>query len=176
MPHQPAVDVGGTVGAKWGKSDAADPTCDLLVSPLPLMLTARIRTPICCSKGSWPNVPPCSGVFVTAVAALLSFTFQGDADAMVGAIQAQPWNYLGNDLNAAAAGGNWVVAGLTSGELSDTNGHVVIIVRGNLVNGKYPQLYCGSLKPSIRLPNSSINYPFAPSVRDTVHYGWIALP
>jgi hypothetical protein len=121
--------------------------------------------------------------FVTAVAASLSFTFQGDADSMVGAIQAQPWNYLGNDLNAAAqaataAGvdGQFVVAGLTSGELSDTNGHVVVIVPGDLVNGKYPHLYCGSLKPSIRLQNSSINYAFGPSVRDTVHYGWIALP
>jgi hypothetical protein len=59
--HQPAVDIGRPMGAKWCKSDAGDSTCDPVVSPLPLTLTARLRTPICCSKGSWPNVSPCSG-------------------------------------------------------------------------------------------------------------------
>jgi hypothetical protein len=122
--------------------------------------------------------------FVEAVAGSLGITLTGSADDIVSTIQNSPWNYIGNDLAAAAQAANYaaqnnlVIGGLTSTDLGDTSGHghVVVVVPGALVNGAYPLAYWGSSKPGVARKNAGVNYAFSLPFRDQVKYGWISIP
>ncbi|HTY82637.1 MAG TPA: hypothetical protein VMB19_00385 [Silvibacterium sp.] len=145
-----------------------------------LDVSANIRSVTDECKAAFPMHQFACNDFVTTVSSAFGISLTGIADDIVAAIQASPWNYLGNDMAAAAQAAAFagqdnclVIAGLTAAELQQAHGHVVVITPGELVKGLFPHLYCGSTIPSIRLQDSSINYAFVKSKRDIVHYSWI---
>jgi hypothetical protein len=119
--------------------------------------------------------------FAKAVAGHFGITLEGKADDIVDTIKAAPRNYIGKDLAAAskaadlAGQGKLVIGGLKAEELKDTNGHVVVVVPGDLVNGKYPHAYWGSITSGKAKKNQGVNYAFVAPYRDSVNYGWIEI-
>ena len=119
--------------------------------------------------------------FVKAVASSLGVTLDGNADAIVAEVQGAPWTYIGNDLEAAknaanlAAQDKLVIGGLTSGELAEAHGHVVVVVPASLVNGIYPVAYWGSIAAGRAAKLRGVNYAFQHPFCDSVRYGWIAI-
>jgi len=85
----------------------------------------------------------------------------------------------GDDQNAKAAAdeGKFVIGGLSSGELNDSNGHVVVVVSGPFdpAHNRYPSAYWGKLN-GVGSRNKTINYAFLPPQRDCVRYFVRALP
>jgi hypothetical protein len=121
--------------------------------------------------------------FAKAVAATFGITLTGTANNIVATIQSAPWNYIGNDLAAAAQAASFaaddsklVVGGLTKDDLGDSNGHVVVVVPGALVNGKYPQAYWGSINAGNAAKDQGVNYAFRHPFCDQVKYGWVGIP
>jgi hypothetical protein len=119
--------------------------------------------------------------FAKAVAGSFGITLSGNADSIVGEIQNTPWNYIGNDLAAAkqaadfASQGRLVVGGLTATEIGDTNGHVVVVVPGSLVNGNHPLAYWGSISLGKAAKDKGVNFAFRHPLCDSVRYGWISI-
>src|SRR5690242_13325958 len=96
----------------------------------------------------------CSG-FVKAVAQELGVTIDGQANDIVDAMQKFPWKFAASGADAAlkASIGYLVLGGLKA----SGNGHVVVIVPGVVLDGKYPTAYWGSLN-SVGKKNTTINF------------------
>jgi len=117
--------------------------------------------------------------FGKAVATALGDTTFGPsdlADDMVDDMQnSTDWKPLGDGVAAknAADSGQLVIAGLRSGEHSParTEGHIAVVLTGPLANSKYPTAAWGGADPhNPPQANSSINYAWNASDRDSVHY------
>jgi hypothetical protein len=110
----------------------------------------------------------CSG-FVKAVAADLGVTIDGQANDIVDAMQKFPWKRAASGADAAlkASMGYLVLGGLKAAG----NGHVVVIVPGVVLEGKYPTAYWGSLN-SIGKKNTTINWSWSKPDRDLVQYAY----
>ena len=95
-------------------------------------------------KKHWPNwKSDCSG-FVKAVAVELGYyDLFGQANNIIDQMQKQPWRKLSSGKEAAqqASLGKFVLAG----HKRSPNGHVVVVMPGGPVYGKYPYAYWGSL-------------------------------
>jgi hypothetical protein len=70
-----------------------------------------------------------------------------------------------------ADAGKIVFGGLKSDELNPprNNGHVVVVVSGPLVNGRYPRAYWGVLN-GIGKKDEGVNWAFNANDRDRVDY------
>jgi hypothetical protein len=128
----------------------------------------------------WDSNKENCNYFVRAVAADFSIALDGDADGIVATITGPNWHQESGGAAAAkaAAEGRLVVGGLTSSELGSTNGHVVIVVAGELEHGKYPKAYWTSQNEAIRpkgKEGAGINWSFDKAARDKVHYASIAV-
>lgn len=131
---------------------------------------------VCEDKRQVPaNANDC-GLFVKAVCAEFRVPLTGNADQIMAQIGGPEWTQLGTDgaaAAAAAAAGELVVGGMTSVELGDAHGHVVIVVDGEPSRRRYPVAYWGSLNPAIRDEGgfgTTINFSFSRAVRDQVVY------
>jgi peptidoglycan hydrolase-like protein with peptidoglycan-binding domain len=122
-----------------------------------------------CEKHWEAHKDDCSG-FVKAVATDLNVTLTGQANDIVDQIQKSPWKILkdGKEADSEARAGKFVVAGLKD----DPNGHVVIIVPGELAHDKYPTGYWGHLG-GVGYKNTTINYSWKSTERDKVIYASI---
>lgn len=133
-------------------------------------------TAIC--QAEWPTGQMDCNVFVRAVAARAGVNLTGNANSILSQIQGSGWTSHGQDgvaASDAAASGKLVIAGLTSTELGDDHGHVVVVVAptGPLGHGKYPYAYWGSLNDAIRTDGgkgTTINFSFDKTARDNVRY------
>jgi hypothetical protein len=113
----------------------------------------------------------CSG-FVKAVANELNIPLTGLANDIVDQIQLSPWKVLkdGKEADSEARAGEFVIAGLKDAP----NGHVAIIVPGELAHDKYPTGYWGHLG-SVGYKNTTINYSWNSVERDKVIYASIQI-
>ena len=107
----------------------------------------------------------CSG-FVKAVAGDLGVSLSGLANELVDYWD-KYWVALDDGLAAKfqASQGYFVVAGLKA----NPHGHVVVVVDGPLVRGKYPTAYWGSLG-GVGKKNAGINWAWAKKDLDSVSY------
>jgi hypothetical protein len=121
-----------------------------------------------CEKHWEAHKDDCSG-FVKAVATDFNVTLSGQANDIVDQIQKSPWKILkdGKEADSEARAGKFVIAGLKD----EPNGHVVIIVPGELAQGKYPTGYWGHLG-SVGYKNTTINYSWNSTERDKVIYAY----
>ncbi|AJP59672.2 hypothetical protein UC34_12240 [Pandoraea vervacti] len=117
--------------------------------------------------------------FVRAVASQCGVTLTGDANNIILQIQKGGWEKLDGGVAAsnAAAAGKLVIGGVSSKDLGDGHGHVVIVVpvppNGKLAYDKYPYAYWGSLNEAIRDNGGkgvTLNYSFDSVARDKVIY------
>ena len=125
----------------------------------------------------WPDHKDYCNQFVIAVAQTFGVALSGQADDILEQVSGGDWTSLtdGPAASAAAADGKLVVGGLSSVELNDTHGHVVIVVppTGPLAFGKYPYAYWGSENPAIRDKGgegTTLNWSFSKAVRDRIRY------
>lgn len=140
-----------------------------------ITLVANV-TSICIAE--WPAGQFDCNAFVKAVAAKVGVTLTGDADAILSQVQGPGWTSYGTDgvaASNAAAAGKLVIAGMTSDELGDDHGHVVVVVAptGPLGHDKYPYAYWGSLNSAIRSDGgigTTLNFSFNKTDRDKVRY------
>jgi hypothetical protein len=123
------------------------------------------------------NASQCNN-FVTSVAARFGVPLRGTADQIVAQITDRAnWTQHGNDGKAAseaADNGALAVGGMTSQDLGDAHGHVVIVVKGKPDRDKYPAACWGSLNAGIRPDGAlgkTINFSFSRDDRDNVVYG-----
>jgi hypothetical protein len=103
----------------------------------------------------------------------------GQADTIIELLRraSAGWTHVGNTPGAAALAaqhadaGNIVFGGLKSDELNPprSNGHVVVVVSGPLVNGRYPRAYWGVLNGTGR-KDEGVNWAFNANDRDRVDY------
>jgi hypothetical protein len=114
--------------------------------------------------------------FVIAIAAKFGVILNGIADQIMTQITNGNWTQHGRDgafASRAAADGALVVGGMTSRALGDAHGHVLIVVKGQLANGKYPTAYWGSENALIRpigALGKTVNFSFLPRDRDNDVY------
>lgn len=122
--------------------------------------------------------------FVNAVVQICqpSAMFPGSylADDIVGALSTTPWTALtvGDKASAIshAASGDIVVAGMTSTELSDTHGHVVILQSKTRPADSMPFGSWGTDNSSIKpAENSPISKCFKKTLLPQMHYGYVSL-
>lgn len=123
----------------------------------------------------WDSKKGACNDFVIAVAKDHAVTLTGQADDILTAIKGAGWTAEADGKAAAAAAkaGKLVVGGLTSSDLGDAHGHVVIVVDGTPEHGKYPAAYWGSLNETIREDGNKgigVNWCFSKTVRDKVQY------
>lgn len=126
-------------------------------------------------KTLWDANKAACNDFVIAVAKDHGVTLEGQADDILSAIKDAGWTAEtdGKAAAVAAKAGKLVVGGLTSAELGDAHGHVVIVVDGTPEHGKYPVAYWGSLSEKIREAGGKgigVNWCFSKAARDKVHY------
>lgn len=122
------------------------------------------------------NSDNCSG-FVKAVAKKLGVPIDAtlNADTIVAAISGSPsWSNLasGKDAATKAAAGTFVVAGPKSGDHTPkrTNGHVVVVVSGDLYRETYPKCWCGSIGGAQSQGNKSVGEVWNRQDRENVGY------
>jgi len=122
------------------------------------------------------NKDNCSG-FVKAVAKKLGVPIDetANADGIVDALDgSDSWSKLatGKDAASKAGLGTFVVAGLKSGDHTPArnNGHVVIIVSGDLYKGIYPKCWCGSIGSAQSQGTKSVGEVWSRTDRDSVGY------
>jgi hypothetical protein len=120
--------------------------------------------------------------FAKAIASRFRIKLTGQADDIFSQIQQAPWAPVpGNDLEAAASAarfatqGYLVMGALRSGDLGESHGHVVVVVSGPLVGGRYPLAYWGSIEQGNEGAHRGVNYAFRHPSCDRVRYGWIAI-
>lgn len=120
----------------------------------------------------------CSGFLKAVGAEFLEAVPPGTADAILERLRSDPaWRRLGNTPAAAAAAarrakaGKLVFGGLKGAELNPPrrNGHVVVVVGGPLVNGRYPRAYWGVLNGTGK-KGEGVNWAFNRNDRDRVEY------
>jgi len=102
------------------------------------------------------------------------------ADDIVGALGTPPWTALtvGDKASATshAASGDIVIAGMTSTELSDTHGHVVILHSKIRPADGMPFGSWGTDSSSIKpADNSPISKCFKKTLLPNMHYGYVSL-
>lgn len=118
------------------------------------------------------NQKNCSG-FVRAVAQHLNVALVGKANQIVATISGANWVQLADGIEAKnkADDGWFVVAGQTGQEHDppQQDGHLAVIVKGELKDGKYPTGYWGS-EDGLGAKNASITKSWNPKSRDRVHY------
>lgn len=125
--------------------------------------------------------------FATAVAGDFNVALSGNADAILAHL-ADPnsgWTTIGAgkgvEAEKAAADGKLVIAGLSSSDMGDAHGHVVVVVKGNLAHNKYPIAYWGTINHTDAQGNETdlsknggkgvgLNYSFNRTDRDNVRY------
>ena len=114
----------------------------------------------------------CSG-FVRAVATALGVPLSGNADQIVSGLTGGAWSRVadGKAAKSKAEEGYFVVAGLKgmNHQPPRTNGHVAVVVPGELAHGKYPKAFWGSLG-SVGEAGATLNYSWSPADRDRVVY------
>jgi len=116
----------------------------------------------------------CSGFLKAVGADFLEAVPSGQADAIVESLRAAAgWTHVENGAIAArhADEGKIVFGGLKSDELNPPrdNGHVVVVVSGALVNGRYPKAYWGVLNGTGK-KDEGVNWAFNAKDRDRVDY------
>ena len=116
----------------------------------------------------------CSGFLKAVGADFLEAVPSGQADAILESLRAAAsWTHVENAAIAArhADEGRIVFGGLQSDELNPPrkNGHVVVVVSGPLVNGRYPRAYWGVLNGTGR-KDEGVNWAFNAKDRDRVDY------
>jgi hypothetical protein len=169
----------GDTPGPLGVRDQADPTLPspALASAAPKTVDNATSITKAC-KALWKDNQNDCHEFVIAVASQFKITLTGTADDIMKQIKGPGWTSLGYDgiaASNAAKAGKLVIAGMTSEDLDDDNGHVVVVVAptGALGHKKYPYAYWGSLNPGIR-PNggagTTINFSFDLKHRDKVFY------
>jgi len=131
------------------------------------------------------NKNNCSGL-VKAVAQKLNIPMiNGQADAIMAWLDNDPsWKKIvpakttvGEEAKIKAETGHFVVAGLKSSELSyaSHNGHVVVVVGGDLHRGIYPKCWSGSASDNGRSSgDKSVGHMWRAADRDKVHYYYYA--
>jgi hypothetical protein len=127
-----------------------------------------------CVKNYHAHTGDCSG-FVKAVSADLGVTLSGMANDIVKVLQSGSggWRSIsgGSAALASAKAGKLVVAGMLGSQQAspDAHGHVVVVVSGPMVNGKYPSAYWGSLggPPGYF---RTLNYSWTTQDRDRISY------
>ena len=129
---------------------------------------------LCDEKFKVPlNRASCSH-FVIAVALDLGYPLAGNADAIVKHINKYFYKVdSGAEAARWATQGFLVIAGLQSSECADkktTNGHLAIIVPGELYRGKYPLVWCGSTGEAQSKGTKSVGEVWPKLDRDKVHY------
>lgn len=103
-----------------------------------------------CDKNYEKNKNNCSG-FVKAVAKELGYALpSGNADSIMENLPKNKWERIPDGASAErlAAKGVFVIVGLKSKDhmKEDTHyGHVSVVIKGNLVEGKYPLVWSGSI-------------------------------
>lgn len=151
------------------------------ITPIHDTTATKDITTIC--KQEWTAAKADCNQFVRAVANRVGISLSGNADQILSDITKGQWVDHGTDgvaASVAAQAGHLVIGGLTSTELNDEHGHVVVVVQptGPLGRGKYPYAYWGSLNPAIRDNGGkglTVNYSFIDGVRDKVHYASIVV-
>jgi hypothetical protein len=126
----------------------------------------------------WSDSQTDGNAFVKAVAGGFNVAFTGQADDIMEQIKGPDWTSHDNDgiaASNAAKSGRLVIGGMTSADLGQSRGHVVVVVAptGPLAHGKYPYAYWGSLNPKIRPDGGAgktINYSFDSDHQDQVFY------
>lgn len=125
------------------------------------------------------NKNNCSG-FVKAVAQQLgaSLPATADADGIIDAL-AETWQILSDGPEAArrASVGELVIAGLKSSDHTPprNNGHVAIVVSGELYRHAYPKCWCGSIGAAQSQGEKSVGEVWNHTDRDNVtYYGYQA--
>jgi len=135
-------------------------------------------------EAAWDANKSDCGHFVRAVASSLGvalFDPNDNADGILDKLSVAPgWNPLPDrgTVEADAAAGAFIVAGLRGGELvpPEAHGHVIVVVRGDDINHPgFPMAYWGKLN-GVGQKNSSIRNTFRLAVLDSVHYYAIQLP
>ena len=107
----------------------------------------------------------CSG-FVKAVANEVGIVLSGQANDIVDQIQQIPWKSLATGYEASInAEVGLVIAGLKA----NPNGHVAVVVPGDLAHAKYPVGYWGRLGGGGR-KNTTLNWSWNKTDRDKVFY------
>jgi hypothetical protein len=125
-----------------------------------------------CEANFETNKSDCSG-FVKSVATAFSINLTGQADNIVDQITSSGWTILSDGIDAKnkADDGLFVVAGLKSFDNvpQQRNGHVAIIVSGELAQQKYPTGYWGKYG-GVGEKNKTINWAWNRDSRDKVIY------
>jgi hypothetical protein len=120
-----------------------------------------------CKKHWETHKNDCSG-FAKAVATELGVALTGQANDIVDQIQASPWQTLASGQDAADKTDSALVVG---GLKANPNGHVVVVVPGELNRGKYPVAYWGKLGAEGKQA-TTVNWAWDATDRDKVVYGW----
>lgn len=120
------------------------------------------------------NKSDCSA-FVKSVASSFSISLTGQADDIINQISNSNWTIIKDGLDAKKQAdlGWFVIAGLLGSENvpPQKNGHVAIIVTGQLAQNKYPTGYWGKLNdPDNAGKNKTINWAWNKDSRDKVKY------
>lgn len=119
------------------------------------------------------NSKNCSG-FVKAVAAKLGVALPqtGNADAIIDAIK--DWTQLKSGIEALreAASGKFVLVGLKAAQHKPvaTNGHIAIVVTGEVYHKIYPLVWCGSIGAAQSKGVKSVGEVWKSIDRDKVVY------
>jgi hypothetical protein len=119
------------------------------------------------------NKNNCSG-FVKAVALKMNAKLPEErADGLIDYMK-EKWSSVASALEAKnlAVKGTLVIGGLKSTEQKKlpTEGHVVVIVDGELYHSKYPKCWCGSTGHAQSQGDKSVGEVFATADRDKVAY------
>jgi hypothetical protein len=147
-------------------------------SHYPYLISTADNIITTCENNWDANKSDCNA-FVKSVAKEYGVLLSGVADDIVDTISGAGWEHLGKSgvkAKASADDGNLVIGGL-KGQDHDPprdHGHVVIVVRGSLANGKYPTGYWGSLG-GVGKKNTTLNYAWNAKDRDHVIYGAMAV-
>jgi hypothetical protein len=114
----------------------------------------------------------CSG-FLKAVATEFAVDLTGQADNITDQITGEDWTVLsdGVEAKAKADDGWFVVAGMKSTDHipPQSNGHVAMVVSGELAQGKYPTGYWGQLG-AVGAKNKTLNWAWNKDSRDMLIY------
>jgi hypothetical protein len=120
-----------------------------------------------------PNSKNCSG-FVKSVCKLLGVPMDetAQADGIVKAMSSWAEIATGKEAAQKAASGKLVLAGLTSADHTPKahNGHVVVVVSGELYRSKYPQCWGGSIGSAQSKGTKSVGECWNRTDRDKVKY------
>lgn len=122
------------------------------------------------------NKDNCSGFAKSVMAKLgIPMAATANADGIASAVAAsRDWAAIASGVDAAkqAANGVFVLAVLKSGDHSPArnNGHVAVVVNGQLYRGKYPLVWGGSLGSAQSQGNKSVGEVWNTRDRDNVKY------